>query len=100
MVLRYGLPERRTTETMPAGDTYEFAWRGDEIVGVAPTRQTAAVLPDAGSVETGGAPPDLMPGHSKGAGACPGARDIQPENSCPDHSRRRAVNQWATEPSA
>ena len=36
IVLRHALPERRTTETMPAGDTYQFAWRGDEIVGVHP----------------------------------------------------------------
>ena len=34
--LRYDLPERRTREEMPAGDAYEFAWKGDEIVGVAP----------------------------------------------------------------
>jgi hypothetical protein len=36
IVLRHGLPTRRTTETMAAGDTYEFAWRGDEIIGVYP----------------------------------------------------------------
>ena len=36
IVLRHALPARQTTETMPAGDTYQFAWRGDEIVGVHP----------------------------------------------------------------
>ena len=45
VVLRYGLPERRTSETMPAGDTYEFAWRGDEIVGVAPNDKPLPFYP-------------------------------------------------------
>lgn len=36
IVLCHALPEHRTTETMPMGDTYEFAWRGDEIVGICP----------------------------------------------------------------
>ena len=36
IVLRHALPPRRTEETMPMGDTYQFAWRGDEIVGVHP----------------------------------------------------------------
>ena len=45
VVLRYGLPERRTSETMPAGDTYEFAWRGDEIVGVAPNDRPLPFYP-------------------------------------------------------
>ena len=36
IVLRHALPVRRTRETMPAGDSYEFAWRGDEITGVHP----------------------------------------------------------------
>lgn len=34
--LRHALPARRTTETMPAGETYEFSWRGDEITGIDP----------------------------------------------------------------
>ena len=38
IVLRYALPTRRTTETMPVGDTYQFAWRGDEIIGIHPNQ--------------------------------------------------------------
>ncbi len=38
IVLRYALPARRTTETMPMGDTYQFAWRGDEIIGIHPNK--------------------------------------------------------------
>ena len=38
IVLRYVLPTRRTTETMPMGDTYRFAWRGDEVTGVYPNQ--------------------------------------------------------------
>ena len=36
IVLRHALPDRRTVETMAAGDTYQFAWRGNEITGVHP----------------------------------------------------------------
>ena len=36
IVLRHALPTRRTQETMAAGDTYHFAWRGDQITGVHP----------------------------------------------------------------
>ena len=36
IVLRHALPIRRTQETMAAGDTYHFAWRGDQITGVHP----------------------------------------------------------------
>jgi hypothetical protein len=43
--LRYELPERHTRETMPAGDTYEFAWKGDEIVGVAPNDKPLPFYP-------------------------------------------------------
>ena len=38
VVLGYDLPTRRTTETMPNGDRYQFAWRGDTITGVYPNR--------------------------------------------------------------
>ena len=38
IVLRYALPTRRTTETMPMGDTYQFAWRGDEVMGIFPNK--------------------------------------------------------------
>lgn len=36
ITLRHDLPVRSTVETMAAGDTYQFAWRGDEITGVHP----------------------------------------------------------------
>ncbi|MDP6778512.1 MAG: hypothetical protein QGI83_17285 [Candidatus Latescibacteria bacterium] len=39
IVLRHDLPVRRTSETMPAGNRYEFAWKGDEIAGVYPNEQ-------------------------------------------------------------
>lgn len=38
IVLRHALPTRRTTETMPMGDTYQFGWRGDEIIGIYPNK--------------------------------------------------------------
>ena len=37
-VLGYELPPRRTAETMPNGDRFQFAWQGDEITGVYPNR--------------------------------------------------------------
>ncbi len=37
-VLAYDLPVRRTAETMPNGDRFQFAWQGDEITGVYPNR--------------------------------------------------------------
>jgi len=36
VVLRHALPHCRTTETMSGGDSYQFAWLGDEITGVHP----------------------------------------------------------------
>jgi hypothetical protein len=36
VVLHHALPARETTEPMPAGDTYRFGWRGDEITGIHP----------------------------------------------------------------
>ena len=45
IVLRHGLPTRRTWETMPAGDSYEFAWRGDEITGVYPNDRPLPFYP-------------------------------------------------------
>ena len=45
IVLLHDLPERRTRETMPAGDTYEFAWRGDEIIGVSPNEHPLPFYP-------------------------------------------------------
>ena len=38
VVLIYELPVRRTEETMPQGDRYQFAWRGDEVAGIYPNR--------------------------------------------------------------
>ena len=46
VALRHALPIRRTAETMPAGDTYQFAWRGDEIVGVHPNEWPLPFYPD------------------------------------------------------
>ncbi len=34
--LSYDLPERQTEEEMPSGRHYRFAWKGDEITGIAP----------------------------------------------------------------
>ena len=45
LVMRHALPTRRTTETMPAGDTYQFAWRGDEITGVHPNPRPLPFYP-------------------------------------------------------
>jgi len=45
IVLRHDLPTRRTWETMPAGDTYEFAWKGDEITGVYPNEHPLPFYP-------------------------------------------------------
>ena len=45
VVVQYGLPTRRTSETMPAGDTYEFAWKGDEITGVYPNDKPLPFYP-------------------------------------------------------
>ena len=45
VVLQHGLPTRRTSETMPAGDTYEFAWKGDEITGVHPNDKPLPFYP-------------------------------------------------------
>jgi hypothetical protein len=45
IVMSHDLPARRTWETMPAGDTYEFAWRGDEITGVHPNEQALPFYP-------------------------------------------------------
>ena len=45
VVLHHDLPTRRTVETLPAGDTYEFAWQGDEIVGVYPNAQPLPFYP-------------------------------------------------------
>ncbi len=39
------MPVRRTRETMPAGETYEFAWKGDEITGVHPNEQPLPFYP-------------------------------------------------------
>ncbi len=36
VVLEYELPVRLTQETMPQGDRYQFAWRGDEVTGIYP----------------------------------------------------------------
>ena len=45
IVLSHDLPVRRTRETMPAGETYEFAWKGDEITGVHPNEQALPFYP-------------------------------------------------------
>ena len=45
IVLRHDLPVRRTRETMPAGETCEFAWKGDEITGVHPNEQPLPFYP-------------------------------------------------------
>ena len=45
IVLHHDLPTQRTVETLPAGDTYEFAWRGDEITGVYPNVQPLPFYP-------------------------------------------------------
>ncbi len=45
ITLSHDLPNRRTTETMPAGDTYEFSWRGDEIIGVNPNDKPMPFYP-------------------------------------------------------
>ena len=45
VVLRHGLPARHTSETMPEGDTYEFAWKGDEITGVYPNEYPVPFYP-------------------------------------------------------
>ena len=45
IVMGYDLPTRRTSEIMPAGDTYEFAWKGDEITGVHPNDQALPFYP-------------------------------------------------------
>ena len=45
ITLSHDLPTRRSTETMPAGDTYEFAWRGDEIVGIHPNDRPMPFYP-------------------------------------------------------
>ena len=39
IVLRHDLPTRWTLEALPAGHTYEFASKGDEITGVYPNEQ-------------------------------------------------------------
>ena len=36
VLVRHALPSRRTEETMQAGESYQFAWRGDEITGIYP----------------------------------------------------------------
>lgn len=41
----YDLPVRHTVEKMPAGDTYQFRWRGDEIVGVYPNERDIPFYP-------------------------------------------------------
>jgi hypothetical protein len=45
IVLHHALPTRETTETMLAGDTYRFAWRGDEITGVHPNQRPRPYYP-------------------------------------------------------
>jgi hypothetical protein len=45
VVLHYDLPTRRTVETLPAGDTFEFAWQGNEITGVYPNAQPLPFYP-------------------------------------------------------
>ena len=45
IVLSHDLPVRRSRETMPAGETYEFAWKGDEITGVHPNEQALPFYP-------------------------------------------------------
>ena len=45
VVLYHDLPTLRTVETLPAGDTYEFAWQGDEITGVYPNAQLLPFYP-------------------------------------------------------
>jgi len=46
IVLRHALPTRRTTETMPMGDTYQFGWRGDEIIGIYPNKWPRPFYPN------------------------------------------------------
>ena len=55
IVLRHDLPTRRTWETMPAGDTYEFAWKGDEITGVYPNEQPMPFYPTLNDPQRTGA---------------------------------------------
>lgn len=43
--LNYALPSKRTTETMPAGDAYEFSWHGDEITAVRPNNKPLPFYP-------------------------------------------------------
>ncbi len=54
IVLHHGLPQRRTTETMPMGDTYEFAWRGDQIIGISPNEWPRPYYPtlDTGNTKS------------------------------------------------
>ena len=45
VVMTHSLPVRRTSETMPSGDTYEFAWKGDEITGISPNGKPVPFYP-------------------------------------------------------
>ena len=45
IVLRHALPDRRTVETTATGDTYQFAWCGDEVTGVHPNEWPMAFYP-------------------------------------------------------
>lgn len=45
VILKYALPDRRSSEVMPAGDRYEFFWKGDEIVGMLPNDQPLPFYP-------------------------------------------------------
>ena len=45
VTLRHDLHARRSTETMPAGDTYSFSWLGDEIIGIDPNDKPLPFYP-------------------------------------------------------
>lgn len=45
IVLRYPLPAHETEERMPAGQTYRFLWRGDEIIGINPQDERLPFYP-------------------------------------------------------
>ena len=49
IVLRHDLPASRTTEKTDMGEAYEFAWKGDEIVGINPHKGPLSFYPPLAS---------------------------------------------------
>jgi len=45
IVLRFELPERTTSETMPSGKQYHLRWRGDEVIGISPYEPPLSIHP-------------------------------------------------------